>query len=85
MSKRPTTCVGQTYAELEATVISMAAQWPRGVMPDGTVLSTADDAIAQMLASGFLKRCLVHPDHYIVAIDRRPLLVVDDAPKAGAR
>lgn len=66
MSRRATTCIGQTYAELEATVISMAAQWPRGQMPDGTVLTQAEDAVAQMITTGFLKRCSVHTDHYIV-------------------
>lgn len=64
---KATTCIGQTRAELEATVIAMQAQYPNDLLPGtSTVSESAAEAIAQMLASGFLKLCSVHPDHYIV-------------------
>jgi hypothetical protein len=58
VSKKSTECIGQTRAEMEAFVIAIGAQ-------HGLPAEEASRYVDLLLTAGFIKRCSVHPDHYI--------------------
>lgn len=55
MAKKSTECIGQTYAQMEALIISLA----RGREGSDGV------SVESMVELGVIKRCSNHKDHFI--------------------
>jgi hypothetical protein len=65
VAKKQTECIGQTYADLQAMAIVLAATM--GI----TEAVDTDEVVRRLIAEGWAKPCSVHPDHYLLNRKRR--------------